>query len=653
MRLSAFVASAVCALAYAVSAHAAPPPAAYGRLPAVADAALSPDGTKVAILRTSGDTVTLNVLDTTEFKSLGSIAPPADTKLRAVSWANDKYVLVTGSVTYNPFSAVQTGSHLKTTSKNTEAQSEYYRTIAVSTPDMKSVVLTADLTASAYQTGAGTIWNAAAGETNSVRMTAAEVAGGSIVWTVHRADLETGAMTPVSRGASQTAAFVLSPSGEVLARGDTSELTNTWRLMARQGDGWKQVTETRTQFGGVPLLSYPYPDGKVGELILADARVELRAIDLTSGVRTLTFSDPTYDVAGAIVDPWTKEIVGASIVRERGEQHFFDPALEQVRVRLAAMFPNGAVQVLDWDRGRTTFILKASQATEAPTTYLFRPADGRLRSFGGDYPELAAADAGRRVSLNYRASDGTRIPAYLTLPPNGPDKNLPTIVMPHGGPAARDELSFDYLASFLASRGYAVLQPNFRGSGGYGRAWEYAGHNQWGGLMQKDVTDGVGALSRMGLVDPNRVCIVGASYGGYAALAGATLTPDLYKCAVSIAGVSDLQAMLNRALDRSGRKSETVEYWRASIGNDMAQVKAVSPIENVAAIRVPILLIHGDQDTVVPVEQSRAMDRKLRGAGKQARLVELPGEDHGISRAASRTRMLSELESFLAQSLAQ
>jgi dipeptidyl aminopeptidase/acylaminoacyl peptidase len=288
--------------------------------------------------------------------------------------------------------------------------------------------------------------------------------------------------------------------------------------------------------------------------------------------------------------------------------------------------------------------------------YVFTPAEERITQIALRYPELQSADQGaERQAINYPARDGVRIPAYLTLPPSGVRQNLPLVLLVHGGPHARDDFSFDWWSAFLASRGYAVLQPNFRGSSGYGHAWEEAGKRQWGALMQTDVEDGVAALGRAGIIDPARVCIVGASYGGYAALAGATLTPERYRCAASIAGVSDLERML-RATERQtgGDDTMTSDWWRASIGDreeDRERIRAVSPANLADSVQIPVLLIHGVDDTVVPIDQSHLMRDRLRSAGKDVRFVELRGDDHWLSDAPTRTQMLRELETFLAANL--
>jgi dipeptidyl aminopeptidase/acylaminoacyl peptidase len=232
-------------------------------------------------------------------------------------------------------------------------------------------------------------------------------------------------------------------------------------------------------------------------------------------------------------------------------------------------------------------------------------------------------------------------------------KNLPLVLLVHGGPHARDDFTFDWWASFLASRGYAVLQPNFRGSTGYGYEWFDAGRKGWGdGVMQTDVEDGAVALVKAGHVDAARICIMGGSYGGYAALAGATLTPERYACAVSVNGLSDPEDML-KDVQRGGRTSMVAEWWRKSMGaNDMEHLRKISPLRNAEQARIPILLLHGIDDSVVPVEQSRDMNARLLRAKRNVRYVEISGDDHWLSGASTRTQVLTEIETFLAQSLA-
>ena len=230
------------------------------------------------------------------------------------------------------------------------------------------------------------------------------------------------------------------------------------------------------------------------------------------------------------------------------------------------------------------------------------------------------------------------------------------IVFPHGGPEARDRYGYDPLAQFMAARGYVVVQPNFRGSAGFGRAYSSAGYGQWGKRMQDDVTDVVHHMIEAGVADPHRVCIVGASYGGYAALAGLAFTPDLYRCGVSMSGVSDLDESVRSESGSNGHAGLSYQYWAMSIGQpgrDSVAIDAVSPRRHANQMTAPLLLIHGEDDTNVPIHQSELMQQALAAVGRPPRFVRIPGEDHsfyGWSRE-HRLTLYNELGAFLAQNL--
>ncbi len=226
----------------------------------------------------------------------------------------------------------------------------------------------------------------------------------------------------------------------------------------------------------------------------------------------------------------------------------------------------------------------------------------------------------------------------------------PLIVLPHGGPAARDEPGFDWWAQAMASRGYAVLQINYRGSNGYGWKFLSAGFGQFGRKMQTDLSDGVRYLAAQGKIDPKRVCIVGASYGGYAALAGATLDPGVYHCAVSVAGISDLSRMVSS--QGAGSDELSKRYWLRFMGVEKAGdpvLDEISPIRHIDNVTIPILLIHGKDDTVVDYAQSQIMYDALKKAGKPVEFVTLAHEDHWLSTGATRLQMLEATMAFLAK----
>ena len=267
--------------------------------------------------------------------------------------------------------------------------------------------------------------------------------------------------------------------------------------------------------------------------------------------------------------------------------------------------------------------------------------------------DIPVEAVGQVLAISYPARDGLNIPAILTLPAgvgSADLANLPMVVMPHGGPSSYDGVTFDWMAQYFANRGYLVLQPNFRGSDGYGRSFLHAGYGQWGAKMQDDVSDGVAAMIAEGLVDPARVCIVGASYGGYSALAGGAFTPDLYRCVVAVAPVSDLRKMISDVSSDLGSRHWVVDYWKDLMGDPKSptvDIDAISPANSAAAFKAPVLLIHGKNDTVVPFSQSEVMQRALEKAGKPVQFIRLDGEDHWLSEGDTRIQTLRAMADFV------
>ncbi|HEX6396901.1 MAG TPA: S9 family peptidase [Steroidobacteraceae bacterium] len=472
---------------------------------------------------------------------------------------------------------------------------------------------------------------------------------------VYRINLDTGAGSAIETAKADTRDYLLDERGAVIARVDINDDKDRWRLYTYENGKDRKILEQVSEMGRPLTLYGLLEDGRIAAV---DPRQEgkrdtLIAIDRTSGAVT-----PVEGATGsqgsdvwAISDPWRHRVVGLGWTEDLPKQKFFDAGLAKVYAEVQPLFESGYVNLQSWSRDRSRVLLFAESVADAGAYYVYDTATKKLRTLGKRYPQLTAKDLGERRSIMYPARDGTKIPAYLTLPAGVEPRNLPTVLLVHGGPHARDDFTFDWWSSFLASRGYAVLQANFRGSTGYGYEWFDAGRNGWGdGVMQTDVEDGAAALVKAGISDGKRVCIVGASYGGYAAQAGATITPDRYACAISVAGVSDLEEMRKDA-DRSGKKSAISEWWRKSMGSDLDHLRRISPIRHVEQVKIPILLLHGVDDTVVEVEQSRSMYKKLKNAKRDVKYVELAGDDHWLSSASTRTQMLQEIETFLAQNL--
>lgn len=282
-------------------------------------------------------------------------------------------------------------------------------------------------------------------------------------------------------------------------------------------------------------------------------------------------------------------------------------------------------------------------------------ADGKPESLGQYYPDLKSEMLGEVIPVGYSARDGQRIPSYVTLPPTVRDtsqiKDLPFIVLPHGGPYARDSQRFDYFSQFFASRGFAVLQMNFRGSEGYGEAFEKAGRENWM-IMQDDVEDGTKWLVEKGYADPDRICIAGWSYGGYAALMGAAKNPELYKCAVAMAALTDISRHISDQRDyRFGEQSAKSFIGAGFESKD--DIKANSPVKIAEDITVPLLLAHGELDQQVNFNQFKLMKRALKESSADVTYMEFKDEDHYLSNEENRQDFFKGLDKFLKENLGE
>jgi dipeptidyl aminopeptidase/acylaminoacyl peptidase len=660
VRLS--IAALVCLLA--AHATAAPPPAeAYGRLPAIGDAAMSPDGKRLA-LEISGEykpaepdreNTAIRILNIDTGAIEHTLAPPPRHKLRGVSWADDRRPYYFISTTVDVADTLPSSTPVMFRG----GRMEYWRTSVLSL-DTKAVTVLMD----------GKDFRRNAGLTNLVVPIEGEPGFGRMIaygglseinaeprLAVFKVNLDDGSSKPLVAGSALTSGYMLDERGDIVARVDINDRSNHWELFSYEDGKDRKILEDVSEMG-FPLRLYGLlQDGRIAAVDPHEegARDELLAIDRKTGAKEPLHKTGGSDV-GPISDPWFRRVIGVSWIDDLPKQLFFDQQLQQISVAVQEQFKDGYAMLSSWSRDRSRVLVFGERANDAGAWYIYEPEAKKLRSVGKRYPALNTPESlGTRAAIRFKARDGTSVPGYVTLPVGVEPKKLPLVLLVHGGPHSRDTFTFDWWASFLASRGYAVLQVNFRGSTGYGYEWFDAGRGQWGtGIMQTDVEDGADALVKNGTVDASRICIMGGSYGGYAALAGATLTPERYACAVSINGLSDPERMRNRVESGSqGKKSMVAEWWRKSMGEDTAQLRKISPIENVEKARAPILIVHGADDSVVPIEQGRSMNGRLKRAGKDVRYVEMAGDDHWLSTAPTRTQMLSEVEKFLADHLAR
>jgi len=372
-----------------------------------------------------------------------------------------------------------------------------------------------------------------------------------------------------------------------------------------------------------------------------DGRDALYTVKLDGSQATaLVAENPRVDISDVIRFGEGQKVIGYADSDQN--RTYFDPEFSALAASLSKALPKSPIiQFIDASRDGNKLLVFAGSDSDPGRYYVFDRAHKALTPAMIARPELEGRALASVRSVTVTASDGTAIPAYLTLPPGKEAKNLPAVVLPHGGPSDRDVWGFDWLQQFLAARGYAVLQPQYRGSAGFGDAWlNKNGFQSWRTSIG-DVTASAKWLAAQGIADVNKMAILGWSYGGYAALQSVVTEPSLYKAAVAIAPVTDLQL----AKDES-RNFTNYELVQKEIGSGPHVIEG-SPLRHAAAISVPVLLVHGTMDDTVRIAESEKMDAALHSAGKQSELLAFEGLDHQLDDSDARTQMLTKIGELL------
>jgi dipeptidyl aminopeptidase/acylaminoacyl peptidase len=378
-----------------------------------------------------------------------------------------------------------------------------------------------------------------------------------------------------------------------------------------------------------------------------DGRDALYRVALDGTMKSeLVYADPKVDVDGIVTVGRRGRVIGFSYVTDQRNIVYFDPDYRKLAVQLSKALPNlPLVDFTDTSADEQKVIVHAASPTDPGRFYLLDRSTHKMVEIAAERPALAGYTFGQVKAISYPAADGTPIPAYLTLPPGSDGKGLPALVMPHGGPAYRDSGGFDYLVQFFAQRGFAVIQPEFRGSTGYGDAfYDKNGFQSWRTAIG-DVTDAGRWLVKQGIADPAKLAIFGWSYGGYAALQSNVLDPHLFKAVVAVAPVTDLDMRRDEFRDFT-----SADLVQRQVGNEQTAAEG-SPLRHASVFEAPVLMFHGDIDLNVGIAESRAMDAALRHAGKQSRLVVYPGLDHQLDDNKARADMLAQSDAFLRKQL--
>ncbi|SNS18356.1 Dipeptidyl aminopeptidase/acylaminoacyl peptidase [Sphingomonas laterariae] len=604
----------------------------FGRVPFLSEPSISPDGRRIAARIAMDGQMMLAVFPVLASEGKPVLLPIAGgAEFNWWRWVGNDWLAVgigkTVSITGTDFYATRI---VGVSADGKQAQQLAYRDVGEKADDL--------------------LWTARDGSARILFAMQRSIYLGEEFWPqVMEADLSTGRLKSAGRSATGVIDWHADGQGVVrIGIGYSKEGRNSRLLYrAKQGDLFRVVDRAKSARDEnlmVPALFLADP-GKAVAFDDSSGFTTLRELDLaTLELGRTIFQTPGHDLAGIVPNIAGDSVLGVRTLEDQPRTHWLDAGLAEIQAALDKSVPGRVADIVSMDAEQRRLLVHVAAPNRPGAYYLFDRDIGRMQRFAFVNEAFGFAEGHPVKTIRFKARDGLEIPMIVTLPRNRPATNLPVIMMPHGGPFARDSESWDWWAQFLADRGYAVLQPNFRGSAGYGNAFAARGEGQWGLAMQDDLNDALAWAAKQGMVDAKRACIVGASYGGYAAMRAAQRDGALYRCAVSYAGVSDLTEMLryNRRFLNSGAGSDWLREQAPDLRN-------VSPINFPADIAMPMLIMHGKEDQRVPVRQSREFAEKLAKAGKPARYVEQPLGDHHFSREEDRLQFLKELEAFLNQ----
>jgi dipeptidyl aminopeptidase/acylaminoacyl peptidase len=629
----------------------AAPLEAYGRLPSVDKVVLSPDGARIAIVVASAQDHQLQIRSTSDLK-LQFVSSLGRLKLTDLEWASPEHLIIVTAKTADVMELTGPKQEWRLPAVLDVTERKVRPLLDQEQHDESDRFNRVERMNTIFGSPQPQIYKGKP----VVIMSGQSFINNQGVLTMFRQGVDGSSLAQtIATGSSDTEKFVVDSTGRPVARSDYDQRSGQWTLWTRaSGDSWQLAHKGIYKIDQPYLMGLGRDENSVMVLTEEEDGEHYREVSLAKAV----WSEPivSLDDFNLVSDDRKGTISYGYDADGGGYRYIFsDPADQQLWDKITTAFPGEAVQLASWSDDRKKIILQVEGQKSGAAYFLLDRTTNRAEWVADEYEEIPPDHIAEVRTISYRAADGLTIPAFLTLPRGVPAKALPLVVLVHGGPAARDYPGFDWWAQGLASMGYAVLQPQFRGSGGYSAKLLDAGQGEFGRKMQTDVSDGISFLAGQGLVDPGRVCIAGASYGGYAAMAGVTLQSGIYRCAVAVSGISDLRRHLTYVAQLTGSTNNSSRrYWLRFLGAKSPGdpvVEDLSPARHADRISVPLLLIHGTIDTVVEPAQSRVMLEAGQKAGKNVQLVTLKGEDHNMARSETRLQMLQAMTTFLRANL--
>ncbi|HVF36560.1 MAG TPA: alpha/beta fold hydrolase [Sphingomicrobium sp.] len=616
------------------------PVAVFGQLPDIADPVISPDGKTIAAKMKAKGEQYLAILPLSVPNPIPRlIAKDGDfdelAEVRAIDWAwadNDNLLIWVAA------------------RENLEGQPyDATRVIAYNYRTGKRTLLGWD---GAFVQAGNVLWRSLQGPPRILLSRFAAGRGTERIWNpeVIEVDVQTGRHKSVVKPHPTIKDWYADGKGVVRMGTSFDRDSGTIRVMYRPDEAtpFRTILKQKTaKYDAPPVPQFFLPGEKAIVLSRKDGFNAVYELDLnTMELGKRLFGLDAYDVASVTPTRTRDGLSRINLIEDRARRIYFEPRLKEIQAILDETFGASNATIVSTDEPRENIIVHVGAPNQAGAFHLFNTETGDLKRIGWVNNALKDMKLNPVSTIRYRASDGKTVSAVLTMPRLKPgQKRLAAVVLPHGGPWARDSESFDMWAQPLAELGYVVVQPNFRGSSGFGKEWESASDGNWGTRMQDDLNDAVAHLAAQDVIDSKRVCIFGWSYGGYAASRAAQRDGDKYRCAISGAGVHDLPDMV--AYD----KNYLGQYGSKYIGAAASKLAEVSPARHAKDYSAPILIVHGEKDQRVPVDQSRKLARRLKAAGKvEGRdfvYIEQPRNTHHLPLEEDRIQLIEAVKKFL------